>query len=121
MDPRVLKTIDILEDSLQNELPFEEIARLVNLSPSRLRCLFKHEVGVTPAQYLKSIRMRRAKELIEGTFLHVKEVMNRIGMSDISHFVRDFRKAYGLPPKRYRLEHCKNNGNRTGADKSANK
>ncbi len=117
MDPRVVKTIELIEGSLRAELPFDEIARSVNLSPSRLRWLFKHELGVTPAQYLKSLRMERAKELIESTFLNVKEVMSRIGMRDMSHFVRDFRKVYGLPPIKYRRKHSQNShhGARAGA------
>jgi transcriptional regulator GlxA family with amidase domain len=121
MDPRVVKTIEIIKGSLHEERPFDDLAKSVNLSPSRLRCLFKNEVGVTPAQYLKSLRMERAKELMEGTFLHVKEVMIRIGMSDMSHFVRDFRRVYGLPPIKYRLEHCKNSHRGIQTSKLANK
>lgn len=120
MDPRVVKAIDLIEGNVRGELPLEEIARSVNLSLSRLRYLFKHEVGVTPAQYLKSVRMRRAKELIESTFLDAKEVMTRIGMSDMSHFVRDFRKAYGLPPIRYRIEYSRNNHGRPQTNRFAN-
>lgn len=80
----------------------EEFAQAVNLSQARLRYLFKAETGVTPAQYLKSLRMRKAKELLEETFLNVKQIMLQVGVKDQSHFVRDFRDLYGHTPTEYR-------------------
>lgn len=80
----------------------EEVARVVNLSQTRLRYLFKADTGATPAQYLKSLRMRKAKELLEETFLNVKQIMLRVGVKDQSHFVRDFRELYGHTPTEYR-------------------
>lgn len=57
---------------------------------------------MTPAQYLKSLRMQRAKQLIDSTFLNTKEIMRRVGMKDESHFVREFKRVYGLPPGSYK-------------------
>ena len=78
------------------------IARQVNLSPSRLRHLFKKETGKTPAQFLKSLRLKQAALLLSTTFLSVKEISNRVGISNTSHFVREFKKIYGLAPTTYR-------------------
>ena len=80
----------------------EELAQLVNLSASRLRHLFKTETGKTPAQYLKYLRLQKAELLLRTTFLTVKEIVNLVGLMTGSHFVRDFRKAYGLTPTMYR-------------------
>jgi two-component system, response regulator YesN len=57
---------------------------------------------MTAAQYLKSLRMQRAKQLIDSTFLNTKEIMKRVGMRNESHFVREFKKIYGLPPGIYK-------------------
>ena len=102
MDPRVRQTVDLLSEDLNRNFDFKALAGFVNLSPSRLRHLFKEETGLTPAQYLKRLRLERARELLEGSFLRIKEVMPRVGVSDESHFVRDFKKAHGLPPIKYR-------------------
>lgn len=101
MDPRVRQAIDLLSEDLSRDFDFKALAASVNLSPSRLRHLFKDETGLTPAQYLKHLRLKRAKELLEGSFLRLKEVMPLVGINDESHFVRDFKKAHGLPPRRY--------------------
>lgn len=46
--------------------------------------------------------MERARYLLETSFLSVKEITHTVGLNDESHFVRDFKKAYGTPPARYR-------------------
>ena len=57
---------------------------------------------MTAAQYLKSLRMQRAKQLIDSTFLNTKQIMQMVGIKDESHFVREFKKIYGLPPGTYK-------------------
>ena len=107
MDPRVLQAINLLSEDLSRPFSFEAVAASVNLSQSRLRHLFKDETGLTPAQYLKRLRIEGARKLLEGSFLRVKEVMTRVGVSDESHFVTDFKKAHGLPPIKYSHRTCK--------------
>ena len=102
MDRRVQAVIDYMLEDLSRPLRLEEIAQSVNLSASRLQHLFKADMKMTAAQYLKSLRMQRAKQLIDSTFLNTKEVMQRVGIKDESHFVREFKKIYGLPPGSYK-------------------
>ena len=102
MDRRVHIVRAAIEADFRRPCKTEELARLVNLSTSRLRHLFKAETGTTPAQYLKSIRMREAQRLLLTTFLSVKEIMNRVGITDESYFGHEFRKMYGLAPSKFR-------------------
>ena len=105
MEPRIHRAIRLMTVDLGREVSLNELAQALNLSTSRLRHLFKEKTGVTPAQYLKARRMQRAKELLEATFLNVKEVMLKVGVKDKSSFVRDFKKFYGLSPSRYRFQY----------------
>src|SRR5258705_9032563 len=102
MDRRIEVVISRMEGQLSNSWQLGELARLVNLSASRLRHLFKTETGKTPAQYLKDLRLRTAEFLLRTTFLSVKEIVNRVGLTTGSHFVRDFKNEYGLTPTMYR-------------------
>ena len=102
MDGRVQRVIEIVNDSLADRLPERAMARMVNLSSARLRQLFKKETGLAPFQYVKRLRMKRAADLLRASFLSVKEVSFQSGWGDLSHFVRDFKKRYGLTPSEFR-------------------
>jgi transcriptional regulator GlxA family with amidase domain len=102
MDQRVQIVIALIEEDLRRELSLEDLAMSVNLSASRLRHLFSAEIGISPTQYLKSIRIQKAKELLETSFLSVKQIMALVGVGDRNHFTSDFKKAYGASPTEYR-------------------
>ena len=102
MDPRIETVIKLMRDNYGHDLALTQMAQSAHLSSSRLRHMLKAETGTTPTQYLHSLRMQHAKELLGATFLTVKEIMVRVGMHDESHFVRDFKRAWGLTPSRYR-------------------
>ena len=103
MDPRVEKIEQLIRGNVQREWCLTELARAVNLSVWRLSHIFASEVGIPPIQYLRQLRMDRAKHLLETSFLSVKEITHQVGLNDESHFVRDFKKAYGAPPNLYRM------------------
>lgn len=102
MDQRVQRVILIINENLTREPSLGELAQAINLSPSRMSHVFKTELGISPKQYLKLVRIQRAKELLLNSFLSVKEIARRVGARDESHFVRDFKKECGLTPTQYR-------------------
>jgi two-component system response regulator YesN len=102
MDHRVQKILRLMKEDLRRRLTPGEIARAVNLSPAHLRYLFKAETGMSIMQYQKTLKLEEARRLLEQTFLSGKEIMSRIGITDESHFVRDFKQSYGMTPAQYR-------------------
>jgi transcriptional regulator GlxA family with amidase domain len=102
MDARVTIAIEMMRNSIAEELSTRRLSDRVNLSPMRLRQLFKKETGRSPMQYLKHMRMKHTEVLLLNTFLTVKEITLRCGISDVSHFVRDFKKQHGLRPSEFR-------------------
>lgn len=102
MDRRVQTAIDLMKNNLQTEILFDDLAKSLNISSSRLRYLFKTQVGVSPSRYLKRLKMQRAKELAETTFLNAKQIMSLLGINDQSHFTRDFKRAHGMTITEYR-------------------
>jgi transcriptional regulator GlxA family with amidase domain len=109
LDKRVEKIIAMMREDVSGELCLSELAQSVNLSVWRLCHVFKSDVGMPPIRYLRLLRMERAKDLLESSFLSVKEIGFRVGLTDESHFVRDFKATYGLSPACYRSQ-FKGNG-----------
>ena len=102
MDRRIELVISKFKNETATAWDSQTLATLVNLSPSRFRHLFKQETGTTPAQYLKEFRLRKAEKMLRTTFLTVKQVLKQVGLGSNAHFVRDFRKKYGMTPTAYR-------------------
>lgn len=93
-----------MREDVRGELSLGEFAQSVNLSVWRLCHIFKSDVGMPPIRYLRLLRMERAKDLLESSFLSVKEIAFQVGVNDESHFVRDFKSTYGFSPALYRSQ-----------------
>ena len=120
LDPRVRLVESIMYYNLSRTLSLSELARKTGLSISRLSHLFKAEVGTSPKQYLKSLRLRRARYLVEISMLSVKEVAAQVGLS-AGALIREFRRAYGASPGRHRQLRVADEGSSSnpGAEVSA--
>ena len=103
MDSRIQKIQQIMRENLNRELSLAELAQSVNLSPWRLCHIFRADTGMPPIKYLRLLRLEAAKELLETSFLSIKEISYKVGLNDESHFVRDFKKVYGMAPGVYRM------------------
>lgn len=88
--------------SLDRTVRVAEIAGAVNLGTSHFTRLFRAATGLTPLQYLRSLRLQQARRLLEASFFTVKEVMAAVGYNDPSHFTRDFVRTHGLTPTEVR-------------------
>lgn len=103
LDRRALWAITEMERRIA-DVTTETLAASVNLSRSRFAHLFTEQLGVSPARYLHALRMERARVLLERTFLTVRQVMTEVGITDASHFSRDFRQYHGVAPRDVRRD-----------------
>jgi AraC-like DNA-binding protein len=102
MAERVKRVIELMQGDPSRSFTLGKMAESVNLSPPYFCYLFKTITGVPPAKYLKSLRMQQAATLLTTTFLSIKEIVRRVGLTDESHFVRDFKRLYAMTPSEYR-------------------
>ena len=109
MDPRIEQTIELMGRQLHRELRVSELASAAGLSIAQFARLFRQATGMTPVAYLHQLRLARARILLERTNLSVSEIMAQVGISDRSHFGRDFRSRFGASPRTLRM-HLRNGG-----------
>src|SRR5215204_7354201 len=102
MADRVKRVIELIHEDPSRTFSLAEMAEAVNLSGPYFCSLFKAITGVPPAKYLKVLKMQQAATLLTTTFLSVKEIVRCVGLADESHFVRDFKRLYGMTPSEYR-------------------
>jgi AraC-like DNA-binding protein len=78
-----------------------DIAVSLNCNANYLSGEFKRHVGVNLADYLRSVRLERAKAMLEAGQLSIGEIGFRCGFMDTSHFIRVFKKTVGCTPKAF--------------------
>ncbi|TCP31757.1 AraC family two component transcriptional regulator [Scopulibacillus darangshiensis] len=89
-------------------MALEDIASRVGISPYYFSKLFKEHFSITFIDYVTSVRIKRAKELLCYTRLSLKEIAYQVGYKDPNYFSRVFKKNEGMSPKEYRTQKQKN-------------
>ncbi len=90
-----------MEENIYREVNLNGIGEALGVSAPHLNSVFKSYTAMTPYQYFISIKIRKAKELLEGGSLPIKEVAFRLGFDDQYYFSRLFRKKTGIAPSRW--------------------
>lgn len=93
-----------LEDHFSEDISLRELSERFHLTPEYLCACFKAETQETIMQYLRRIRMHRAKLLLmESPDLSLREIAEACGFHSISYFGKVFRSSAGMTPQAYRL------------------
>src|SRR5689334_19332593 len=100
VDCRIKSVLRAIEEDPAQQV--QSLARLVNLSSSRLSHLFKGETRCSLKQFLLQRRLETAVELLRDTALSIKEVSYQSGYGHPPSFVRAFRQRFGCSPNYYR-------------------
>ncbi|MFO1496908.1 MAG: AraC family transcriptional regulator [Verrucomicrobiota bacterium] len=100
---RVEKAQAILRQQMREPPGLEELGKLVGCSHFYLSRLFSQEAGMTFQQYLRSIRLERAAELLRTGRCNVTEAAFEVGYNSLSHFSAAFHDAFGCCPGLYPL------------------
>lgn len=99
---RVAQSIAFAQAHLDRPLTVRALAGVANLSPSHFMNLFKQRTGYPPHEYIKGLRMHRARQLLDNSFLSVKQIAAATGFNDSPNFSRTFKSVYRVSPRDYR-------------------
>jgi AraC-like DNA-binding protein len=91
----------LMQENVDGEINLNMICESLGVSSSHLNEVFKAYTAMTPYQYYISIKIHRAKELLERGGLAVKEVAFMLGFSDEYYFSRLFKNKTGLSPSHW--------------------
>lgn len=100
---RIRKVLQIIESTTPCSI--HDLAVECKLSPSRLEHWFKQQTGICLGQLLTEQRLRRAADLLEHSYMSVKEVACLVGYQHASSFVRAFEHFCGQSPGCYRRQY----------------
>ena len=91
-----------IDDNFANDISLDDVSRRVNISPYYFSKIFKDELGLNFIEYLTSVRIEKAKELLTGSDMSMKEICGACGYTDPNYFSRSFKKNVGVTPTEYK-------------------
>ena len=95
--------LQFIEEHYANpDLSLESIAGIMELNPVYLTTEFKRLTGYSLMRYIDTLRMEQAKRLLQSTQLTIREIVKEVGYTDVSNFMRKFKKNEGITPTQYR-------------------
>ena len=102
-DERMRFVLEMMRSPSHLRSRVETIAAMLGLSASRLRHLFKEQMGVSIHKYETILRLEKVRLLLRTTHCEVKEAARSVGFKDLSNFTNTFRKTYGVTPGKLKL------------------
>jgi len=102
VDRRIRRSVELMHTQLDQDLTLKALAAASYLSPFHFARLFKKLTGLSPHNYLASIRATRAQLLLAETDLSIADIGTRVGYLSGSHFTKAFRTATGATPREFR-------------------
>ncbi|MBB3701197.1 helix-turn-helix domain-containing protein [Flammeovirga yaeyamensis] len=91
-----------IKDNLEEEISIEDLCKRIGFSKTKLHHLFKDYFKYSMYDYIKFLRMQKAKSLIVGTNLGISEIANKVGYNSVTHFTNLFKKETGLTPTQFK-------------------
>lgn len=98
----VKKACDYIDKNYDSQISLEDLCNVSGLKKYTLLRNFTKQCGVTPYQYLETIRISHAKKLLQYGIEPIEAAI-QTGFSDQSHFTRFFKSFIGITPKQYQI------------------
>jgi AraC-like DNA-binding protein len=98
--PHIARAVELLRRDFDQPLRIESLARELGMSVSGLHHHFKAVTAMSPLQFQKRLRLQEARRLMLGEDLDAASAAYRVGYHDASHFNREYKILFGVPPMR---------------------
>ena len=92
----------VIAQNYTRQITLDAVAQEVGLSRFHVARIIKRSTGKTMTQHIRTMRINRARELLESTDLSYAQIAYDLGFADQSYFIRQFREMTGTTPARYR-------------------
>jgi two-component system response regulator YesN len=99
---QIRPAINYIDANYNKPISLADVAKASHLSISRLAHIFKEQMGITIIDYLTSVRIERAKQLLLATDQNCTEICFQVGYNNLSYFTRTFKELVGMTPRQFK-------------------
>lgn len=96
---RMERVLKYMHEHYNESLDVDQLADLAGMSSSSFHRNFRQSTGSPPLQYLKKLRLTRARELLQDRDIKVKQAATHVGYESPTQFSREFKRYFGLSPQ----------------------
>ena len=100
-DPRMIEIMNYIQANYI-DVTLEDLAKKFYLSKPYLSKYIKEKSGMTFGEFVKKIRMKKARALLKSSNMTVENIALSVGYQNVEHFNRLFKKAYNMTPMQFR-------------------
>lgn len=102
IDTRIRNVADYVVLHPKEKYTPGKMAEMAELSKQRFSSLFKENMGKTPMEYVREIRLTTAARALLVSNDNVNDIAYEVGYEDANYFIREFKAAFGFTPNQYR-------------------
>lgn len=102
MSNEIVSVINYIKGNTENEISIKDILEKFKITESKFYRKFKHEVGMTPIEYILHNKIQRAEELLKIKEKKIIEVAVALGFPTSQYFASVFKKYTGITPREYK-------------------
>jgi AraC-like DNA-binding protein len=101
----MIKLMEVIEENIPNEgFTIDYLSTEIGLSTRQLNRKLKALINQTPNDFIKSIRLQRAAELLKQDAGNVSDIAFKTGFTSTAYFVANFKKQFGMTPGEYKKQ-----------------
>lgn len=101
------RALRLIEEGILDRHTVEELSNKLGVGSRQLSRLFSQHLGASPTQTAKTVRIQRAKRLLDNTDLPIFEIAKQSGFSSLRRFNAVLKDLYGRPPSQLRRSRVK--------------
>lgn len=99
---RIRQILSYLKDHIGEDLPVSRLAHVIPISERECYRLFRRFLDASPMEYILSLRLEKALELLANTDISISTVSQETGFGSSSYFGKIFKEHFHMTPKEYR-------------------
>lgn len=99
---KLINIINHIEDNLSSRLNLDLLSEKAGLSKYHFCRIFKNNIGLSPMQFIMSMRIVKAKALLKREDANISKIASSLGFNDLSSFTVQFKKVTGITPIKFR-------------------
>lgn len=103
-DKMIDNVVSEIREHYMEDISLTSLATKYNVSMGRLSEMIKERLQVNFSDYIASLRIQRAKELLRDDSISIQEIAEIVGYNDYFYFTKVFKKVEGISPSKYRKE-----------------